>query len=140
MLPFGEMSQRISPVLRQTGLMATFIIAAVILYESTQERGSPGVPDLTTNEAYVGHFAVYAAMTLCALMAIGRRSLYGMLIVVELAIGLGIAMELFQGMVPSRSSSLGDVVANTSGAVAGAIGYAMLLRLLDLRTPQPTEP
>lgn len=130
---------RFNPVIRYACLAATIVVAGVLLYESTQARGSPGVPDLTTNEAYVGHFAIYAAMTLSALAAIGRRSIFGMIIVVELAISLGIAMEIFQGHVPGRTPSMGDVVADATGAVLGALAYAVLLRVYDSLTPQPTK-
>ena len=42
-------------------------------------------------------------------------------------IALGVAMELLQGLVPSRQSDLLDIVANTSGIVlAWALSYTRL--------------
>lgn len=104
-------------------LAFTLAVAAAIVFQSAQARGSPGVVSLTTNEAYAGHFAVYAVMTFAALMALGRRTLPAVLGVLALAAGLGLALEAYQAFVPSRAASGMDAVANASGAALGALLY-----------------
>ena len=134
------MPSRIDPRLRVAFLVATFAVVAVILYESTQERGRPGVPDLSTNEAYLGHFAVYALMAFCAMVALGPRTLQAFAAVVLIAASLGVSMELYQAQMPSRTASAGDVLADAAGAASGLATYAMLTALLEPpKRSQPTK-
>jgi predicted lysophospholipase L1 biosynthesis ABC-type transport system permease subunit len=68
----------------------------VVLYESTRNAGDPTLPDLTTWEGYLGHFAAYAALAFCALMAVKRRSLATVLIVIIAAGIMGALLETYQ--------------------------------------------
>lgn len=120
------------------------VVLAVVLYESSQARGRPGVPDLTTNAAYAGHFAIYAAMVFCAMVAIGRASFLNLATVFVLAVCLGIAMELYQAFEPTRTASVQDAIANGAGAFFGVGTYAMASMLMEPsreppRRQQPTE-
>jgi VanZ family protein len=119
--------------LRTVGIGVTAIVLAIILYESSQIRGSAGVPEISTNEAYAGHFAMYAAIAFCAMMAIGRPSVLGFLLVLFGAIALGSAMELYQIHVPTRTASVQDALADTFGAIAGLLAFLMFTSLVELQ-------
>jgi VanZ family protein len=121
------------------GIAASALVLAVILYESSQIRGSTGVPEVTTNEAYVGHFAMYAAIAFCAMMALGRPSVLGFLVVLFGAIALGSAMELYQIHVPTRTASVQDALADTLGATAGLVAFLMFSAFIELQDKPPTK-
>ena len=133
------MPLRNSPVFRAAGMLAMLAVLAVILYESSQARGQPGVLELTTNEAYLGHFAVYAAMTFCAMTAIGRPAPGNLVAVFLLAAGVGLAMEVYQAFEPTRTASLGDVIANTAGAFCGLVVYVTAWVLVEPPVRLPTK-
>ena len=128
------------PVFRAAGVVAMLVVLAVILYESSQARGQPGVLELTTNEAYVAHFAVYAVMTFCAMLAVGRASLGNLAVVFLLSVNLGMAMELYQAYEPSRTLSAMDALANAAGAFTGVSAYALLAVLFEPPRRKATKP
>lgn len=128
------------PALRLASVLALVTVLAVILYESSQARGQPGVIELTTNEAYAGHFTVYAIMVFCAMAVLGRATLIGAASVLLLATSLGVAMELYQALEPSRTASAADALANAAGAAFGIIAFLLAGALLDSRGRQPTKP
>jgi VanZ family protein len=125
--------------LRSFGIVATAIVLTVILYESSQVRGRAGVPELTTNEAYLGHFAMYAAIAFCAMLAVGKPSVLAFLAVLAGAIALGSAMELYQIHVPTRAASVQDAVADTAGALTGLAAFLLVSFLLEPSGSQSTK-
>ncbi len=133
------MDFRSPSVFRATAAVAMLIVLAIILYESSQMRGQPGVPELTTNEAYVGHFVIYAVVAFCAVTALGRPTLLTLGSVLVLSMALGIAMELYQMHVPTRTASSLDAMADTAGAMAGLIAYTMAVALLEPLRKLPTK-
>ena len=121
-------------------LFAALLVAAVVLYESAQERGTPGVLELTTNEAYVGHFAIYALMTFCIMVALSPRTLHGLAAILLFAGGLGVLLELYQGQLATRTASAGDAFADVAGAFLGLAAYVALNLLLEpAKQEQPTK-
>ena len=121
-------------------MVAMLVVVLVILYESSQPHGSKAVPDLTTNEAYVGHFLIYSAMAFCAMTVLGRLTLQGVVGVFLVALGLGVAMELYQMHVPSRTASDLDAMADAAGAIAGILTYTMAAMLMEpYARRQPTK-
>ncbi len=125
--------------LRPIGIAATLTVVAIILYESSQVRGSAGVPELTTNEAYVGHFAIYAAVAFCAMLAVGRPSILVFLAVLGSSIALGAAMEVYQIHVPTRTASVQDAMADAAGALTGLLAFMVLSALLETPWRQSTK-
>ena len=129
-----------APAFRAGCVLLTFAVTAVIVYESTQARGEPGVLELTTNEAYLGHFTIYAAMALSAMLALGRRTLFGVALVLLLVAGAGTALELYQAQVPSRSASLGDVLADVAGGLFGILVFLAITGIVLRRDEsRPTK-
>jgi VanZ family protein len=98
----------------------TFAAAAFILYESTRSRGDPTLPELTTDEAYVGHLAVYAALGFCAQTAALTRRWRAFVAVVVAAGLFGVCIEAYQSTIDGREASAYDALANLVGATIGA--------------------
>ena len=104
-------------------------VATFILYESTRSRGDPTVPDLTTDEAYVGHLAVYAVLGFCALTAAFARRWRTLIATVVTAGLFGVCIEAYQSTIDGREASAYDALANLTGAALGAaIAYAIMPR------------
>jgi VanZ family protein len=134
------MPARIGPVLRSVCLLAALLVAAVVLYESTQERGTPGVLELTTNEAYLGHFAIYALMTFCTMVALAPRTFHGLAAILLFAAGLGVLLELYQAQLATRTASTGDAFADVAGAFLGLAAFVALHLFLEPpKQEQPTK-
>jgi len=125
------MPARVAPLVRAACFTAALAVAAVIFYESTQERGRPGVPDVSTNLAYLGHFATYAVLTICGLIALNPRSPWAFALVLALAVSLGIALEVYQIHLSTRTASVGDAFANAAGALSASTAYVALALWFD---------
>lgn len=97
-------------VLRGLPLLA---ISAVILYSGLKPEPVPQVFDQQDKLHHLAGFAAFA-FTLYLAFA-GRRMGWGLLA----SVGLGLGIELLQGLQPHRDASLGDMAANTLGAVIG---------------------
>jgi len=95
-------------------------------------RGTPGVEvaDLGEVRALILHFAGYAALALCAILAQARPR------AVLTAVGLmayATALEVLQGVLSERSFQAQDLVANAAGVIVGvAVGS-----LIERRTRNP---
>ena len=120
-----------SPALRLAGVIAMLAVLVVILYESSQARGQPGILDLTTNESYVGHFVIYGLVSFFAMLAIGRPTFGNFVAVFLMACALGAALELYQKYEPTRTASPQDAFADVAGAFSGLVAYGVLVLLLD---------
>ena len=99
----------------------TIAIAAFILYESTRSLGDPTLPDLTTDEGYVGHLAVYTVLAFCAQTAILTRRWPTPVAVVAAAGLFGVLIEAYQSSLDGREASPYDALANLAGAALGAL-------------------
>jgi VanZ family protein len=125
------MPVRIDPRIRGACFAVALAVTAVILYESTQERGRPGVPDVSTNLAYLGHFATYTLLTICGLIALNPRSMPAFVIVLALAVSLGAGLEAYQIHLSTRTASVGDALADAAGALSAVTAYVALALMLD---------
>jgi VanZ family protein len=95
-------------------------------------RGTPGVEvaDLGEVRALILHFAGYAALALCAILAQARPR------AVLTAMGLiayATALEVLQGVLSERSFQAQDLVANAAGVIVGLL----LGCLIERRTRNP---
>jgi VanZ family protein len=68
-----------------------------------------------------GHFAEYALLAFLLAGALGgwRRDLRAALLAGVLAVGLGVAVELVQALLPYRDCQLSDMAVNAAGAALG---------------------
>ena len=105
-----------------------FLLLALVSYLSLRSRVQ-GI-DIQLNDK-VGHALAYLALIVNGGLAFGKKRL------LLLAIGLflfGLLIEFLQGLVPGRTSSFYDLVANSSGIVIGLailliFGESILIRL-----------
>ena len=101
------------------------LLAAVAAF--LPPRGTPGVEvaDLGEVRALLLHFAGYAALALCAILAQGRPR------AALTAVGLtayATALEVLQGVVGERSFQVQDLVANALGVVVGVLLGCLIAR------------
>lgn len=76
----------------------------------------------------VAHFVFYAVLAILAQHAV-RKPCLARWAAVTVSCGLfGAMLELAQGLVPERSMSVGDALANFLGAAAGSAGYMLWAR------------
>jgi VanZ family protein len=94
------------------------LVAALIVVASSRSRVSgPDIPHLDK----VTHFAVYGLLgTLLCRVGTGARAAVG---AVLLASVFGASDEWHQSFVPGRTAEFADWVADTLGAVVGAVAY-----------------
>lgn len=69
------------------------------------------------------HLGAYAATAFLAGVALRAREVRGLLVAVAVAVALGGAVELVQATLPARTDSVGDLLANAVGALAGVTVY-----------------
>ena len=68
----------------------------------------------------IQHFVAYGVLALLLAKATyDRFSWNSMVVIVMVVILLGVCDELYQATIPNRDSSIGDVIADGAGAVAG---------------------
>ena len=93
-----------------------------------------GAPD------YIGHGVSYAVLGALLLRALADGTLRGMrtgliLPAVLIATVYGVSDEFHQSFIPGRTASVGDIVADTIGALIGAGVAGFVGGLLRRRTP-----
>lgn len=84
------------------------------------------------------HFAAYFVLAAIGASAARSREL-AMLAVLALVL-VGGAVEIAQIFVPGREASLLDALANTGGAVMGALAARLVVETLRARHPAPPDP
>ena len=77
------------------------------------------------------HAGSYGTLTVLLAWARDSRTVAAVALVAGLALGYGGGIELLQTLVPSRSLSAADMVANAVGAVGGASVWLGLTRWTD---------
>lgn len=90
----------------------------------------------------LGHFDKLAHAGAYALTAfvgvLGARTRRGWLTVAAMTLALGVLMEVLQSYVPGRSASIGDLIADVVGVMAGIWLAATSLRALGLIGLRPS--
>lgn len=86
-----------------------------------------GTEDLLTSG---GHFAEYAILAFVLAVALdewrlSRRAILG---AAALAIGLGVAIELVQALLPYRDCQVSDALADAAGAALGLAAFSAVVR------------
>ncbi|MDS0259428.1 VanZ family protein [Haloarcula sp. S1CR25-12] len=70
------------------------------------------------------HAGSYGVLAFLLSWGRGSRTVAATAVLAALAVGYGVGIELLQTLVPSRSLSVADVLANAVGAVLGALAWA----------------
>ena len=111
------MKQRILRVLPK---MAFFVILLVLCFAGM--RGEP-VPEMFENQDKLHHWAGFACLTVSAYLAFPGTRL-GWLLFWPLVGSM--LIELEQSLMPLRTASLGDMVANATGVLCGMVVVLVL--------------
>lgn len=91
----------------------------------------------------LGHFVLFAAMTLTIFAF--ARSRAQIIALAALSVGYGLALEFAQAYVPGRTFDAADAMANAVGGITGCLVALFLLRRLNnaqaaMRTPSQGQP
>ena len=112
-------------------MAATFVVS-----HQPQVEIPFGAPD------YIGHGVSYAVLGVLLMRALADGNLQGMrtgliLAAVLIAAVYGVSDEFHQSFIPGRNASVSDIVADTIGALTGAVVAAFVGGVLR-RRPPPT--
>ncbi|VVO03105.1 VanZ family protein [Pseudomonas fluorescens] len=127
------MKQRILRVLPK---LAFFVILLVLCFAGM--RGEP-VPQIYENQDKLHHWAGFFCLTVSAFLAFPGTRLIWLLLLPLLG---SMLIELEQSLMPLRTASLGDMVANALGVLCGMVvifawrGY----QAMKLKQHSPTVP
>ncbi|QCY11371.1 VanZ family protein [Pseudomonas sp. MPC6] len=106
------MKQRI---LRALPKLAFFVILLVLCFAGM--RGEP-VPQMFENQDKLHHWAGFFCLTVSTFLAFPRTRLIWLLL---LPLAGSMLIELEQSLLPLRTASLGDMVANALGVLCGLV-------------------
>ena len=95
--------------------LAFFVILLVLCFAGM--RGEP-VPQVFENQDKLHHWAGFACLTVSAFLAFPRTRLIWLLLLPLLG---SMLIELEQSLMPLRTASLGDMVANALGVLCGMV-------------------
>lgn len=107
--------------------IAALVWAAAIVVSGVAPIGrvveAVGSPDPVTT---AGHFVAYAVLALVLSVALGgwEARPRGVAVAFVLSVSLGAAVELIQGPIPYRDTSLLDLTVDAAGAAAGLVVFS----------------
>lgn len=104
-----------------------FAVLAVILF--TGLKPEP-LPEAVEQQDKLHHLLGFAALAATSRLAFPRAHFFWPLAV---SLGIGLLIELGQGLLPDRTPSVGDMVANTLGVSLGWVCSLVLQRGLRVR-------
>jgi len=111
--------------------VAFSLLLLVVSLVPAPETGGPTPEPLGIAPDKWVHAGGYGALTVLLAWARDSRTVAAVALVAGLALGYGGGIELLQTLVPSRSLSAADMVANAVGAVGGASVWLGLTRWTD---------
>jgi VanZ family protein len=124
-------------LLRVVPKLAFFVILLVLCFAGM--RGEP-VPQVFENQDKLHHWAGFFCLTVSAFLAFPRTRLIWLLVWPLLG---SMSIELEQSLMPLRTASLGDMVANALGVLCGMVvvlmvrGYQITRRKKDSLATSP---
>lgn len=97
----------------------------------TQEMVSGVTPEREAASTLLGHFVEYLVLAALMAAALGRRysASRRAALVMVMAVGLGVAIEVAQGFLPYRDCQLLDALVNAGGAFCGLVVFSASERL-----------
>lgn len=97
----------------------------------TQQMVSEVAPEREAASTVLGHFVEYLVLAALMAAALGRRysASRRAALVMVMAVGLGVAIEVAQGFLPYRDCQLLDVLVNVGGAFFGLVVFSASERL-----------
>lgn len=108
-------------------IMCFIAILAVILFAGL--RSEP-VPQVFNHQDWLHHAAAFAALVCSARLAFPRAHTLWMALY---CLVLALLIELGQSLLPMRTASVGDMIANITGVLIGLTVANMISRQLTVR-------
>lgn len=114
-------------MIRTFSILCFLTILAVTLVAGMR---SEAIPQVFEHQDWLHHAGAFTALVCSARWAFPRTNAFWSVLYCLL---LGLLMELYQGLLPHRTPSVGDMLANAAGIIIG-LGIATLIkRKLALR-------
>ncbi|WP_262180788.1 VanZ family protein [Haloarcula laminariae] len=114
------------------GAFALLLLAVSLLPASETGGPTPGLFGIALDKWV--HAGSYAVLTALLSRARDSRTVRAVALAAVVAVGYGGGIELLQGLVPSRGTSLADMGANAVGAVCGGGLWLVLAARVDALT------
>lgn len=108
-------------MIRTLSLLCFMTILAITLYAGIR---SDAIPEVFEHQDWLHHGAAFIALVCSARWAFPRTHVFWTLLYCLI---LGLLIELFQGLLPHRTSSVADMLANSVGVIIG-IGISTLIK------------
>jgi len=118
------LADRRAVVLRWAAVLAWAACVVVASVLPAPKIPGPSIPGLDK----AAHFAFYLGLAFLAQRAMRKTCLAYWAAVTVSCGAFGAALELVQGFLPGRSSSVADGIANVLGAAAGSAAYVLWVR------------
>ncbi|MBT8765785.1 VanZ family protein [Metapseudomonas boanensis] len=113
--------------MRYLRVLPFFAVLAVILFAGLKPEP---LPEAVEQQDKLHHLLGFAALAATSRLAFPRAHFIWLL---TICLGTGLLIELGQGLLPNRTPSTGDVIANTLGVMLGWIGSLWLKSWLRAR-------
>jgi VanZ family protein len=100
------------------------IVFGVVPTRGVVHEVARGHGDLLTSAAHFGEFVLYAFVLAVAIGGWRRdwRALSGAALI---AVGLGVAVELVQALLPYRDAQIGDALVDVVGVAVGLLAFSL---------------
>jgi len=108
-------------VIRTLSILCFLAILVIIIIAGMR---SEAIPQVFEHQDWLHHTVAFIALVCSARWAFPRTHAFWSLLYCLL---LGLLIELFQGLLPHRTASVTDMLANTVGVIIG-IGIAILIK------------
>jgi len=119
-------------MMRALPKLAFFVILLVLCFAGL--RGEP-VPQVFDGEDKLHHWAGFACLTLSAYLAFPRTRLFWLLLWPLLG---SMVIELGQSLLPLRTASWGDMLANALGVSSGMLVILVMQRCQRIKLKKPS--
>ncbi|WP_375741576.1 VanZ family protein [Pseudomonas boanensis] len=113
--------------MRYLRVLPFFAVLAVILFAGLKPEP---LPEAVEQQDKLHHLLGFAALAATSRLGFPRTHFIWLL---TICLGTGLLIELGQGLLPNRTPSAGDVIANTLGVMLGWIGSLWLQSWLRAR-------
>jgi len=107
----------------RVAIIASLVWAALLFWQSSSSDAGSLLSFLPAGSDKVAHFGAYAVLGALLTVATTKPALGW-----ALAVAYGVTDEIHQALVPGRFASVGDLVADALGAMAGAGLVVYLVR------------
>ncbi|MFI8480842.1 VanZ family protein [Pseudomonas sp. NPDC078700] len=114
-------------MIRTLSILCFLTILAITVFAGMR---SEAIPEVFEHQDWLHHAVAFIALVCSARWAFPNTHAFWTLLYCLL---LGLLIELFQGLLPHRTSSVADMIANTTGVIIGIAIATLVKHKLALR-------